>query len=87
MKCEQVSADAAPALSILRPRMPAANFFKRSGIDFAPVLGIALAGLRNINHEAPLLLTEEDWHLLTEHGKLCNKVCVDARLLRAKLRV
>ena len=28
MKCEQVSADAAPALSILRPRMPAANFFK-----------------------------------------------------------
>ena len=30
-------------------------------------------GLRNIKHDPPMLITHEDWNLLTEHGKLCNE--------------
>ena len=30
------------------------------------------AGLLNIQHDAPIMLTVEDWHIITEHGVLCN---------------
>ena len=42
------------------------------------------AGLLNIQHDAPIMLTIEDWHIITEDGVLCNH---DGELDRHGFRV